>query len=85
MFVQVNSNMREMYVGICEGSALKTHFQIVHFNYTPPQYSHLSGLLEIFKSKLVNIYKIGSVVLFYKKMCFFQMIPYFSSYKIKIL
>ncbi|CAF0883999.1 unnamed protein product [Brachionus calyciflorus] len=54
IFVQVNSINRDMYLGLCEGSALKTHFQIVHFNYTPPQYSFLPGLLEIFKSKLGN-------------------------------
>ncbi len=53
MFVQVHSSHREMFMGLCEGSALKTHFQVAHFNYIPLQYSHLSGLLEIFKSKLV--------------------------------
>lgn len=45
-----------MYLGLCEGSALKTHFQTVHFKYTPPQYSFLPGLLEIFKSKIVRIF-----------------------------
>jgi hypothetical protein len=54
VFVQVSANHRELYVGMCEGSALRTHFQIVHFNYTPPQYAHLTGLLEIFKSKMVS-------------------------------
>ena len=43
-----------MYIGLCEGSALKTYFQIVHFNYVPSQYGYLSGLLEVFKSKLVS-------------------------------
>jgi hypothetical protein len=54
ILVQVNANYREMYVGMCEGSSLRTHFQIVHFNYTPPQYSYLTGLLDVFKSKLVS-------------------------------
>lgn len=53
IFVRVHSKQREMFIGICEGTFLKTHFQIIHFNYTPPQYAYLSGLLEIFKSKLV--------------------------------
>lgn len=56
IFVQVNAVEREMYIGLCEGSALKTHFQIVHFNYVPSQYAYLPGLLDIFKSKLVNIH-----------------------------
>jgi hypothetical protein len=54
MFVQINSPLRNMFVGLCEGSALKTYFQIVHFNYTPPQYAFLPGLMEIYKSKLGN-------------------------------
>ena len=41
-----------MFIGICEGTFLKKQFQIIHFNYTPSQYAYLSGLLEIFKSKL---------------------------------
>ena len=45
-----------MYVGICEGSALKTHFNVLHFKYIPPQYAYLPGLLEIFKSKLVCLH-----------------------------
>ena len=43
-----------MYIGLCEGSALKTQFKVVHFNYIPVQYGYLPGLLEIFKSKLVS-------------------------------
>lgn len=41
-----------MYIGSCEGSALKTFFQTIHFNYTPIQYAFLPGLMEIYKSKL---------------------------------
>ena len=43
-----------MYIGLCEGSALKTQFKVIHFNYIPVQYGYLPGLLEIFKSKLVR-------------------------------
>lgn len=52
IFVRVHAKQREMFIGICEGTFLKTQFQIIHFNYTPSQYAYLSGLLEIFKSKL---------------------------------
>jgi hypothetical protein len=53
IFAQMKQIQRDMYEGLCEGSALKTHFQIVHFNYVPSQYAHLPGLLEVYKSKLV--------------------------------
>jgi Rab3 GTPase-activating protein catalytic subunit len=42
-----------MFIGICEGSGLRTHFNICHLKTAPHQYRHLAGLLEIFKSKLV--------------------------------
>lgn len=52
MFVQIHSPDRQMYLGLCEGSALKTYFQTVHFEYTPVQYGFLPGLMEMYKSKL---------------------------------
>jgi Rab3 GTPase-activating protein catalytic subunit len=52
IFVRVHSIKRNMFIGLCEGSALKTHFQVVHFNYIPYQYEYLNGLIDIFKSKL---------------------------------
>ena len=55
IFVNVQAPGRDMYIGICEGSALKTQFQVINFNYVPVQYAFLSGLLEIFKSKLVSL------------------------------
>lgn len=56
IFAQIKQIQRDMYEGLCEGSALKTHFQIVHFNYVPSQYADLPGLLEVFKSKLVILF-----------------------------
>ncbi len=43
-----------MYIGLAEGNSLKTHFQVIHFSYVPGAYAYMSGLLEIFKSKLVS-------------------------------
>jgi hypothetical protein len=53
IFAQVNQIQRDMYAGLCEGSALMTHFLTAHFNCLPSQYTNLPGLLELFKSKLV--------------------------------
>jgi Rab3 GTPase-activating protein catalytic subunit len=53
IFIQLQQNTRDMFVGVCEGSSLKTYFQVTHFAYLPTQFSNLNGLLEIFKSKLV--------------------------------
>ena len=54
VFVQMYEKWRQMYVGVCEGGGLKTNFSTVHLRYIPPQFNHLSGLLDIFKSKLVS-------------------------------
>lgn len=54
IFIRVQHEWRNMFVGLCEGSGLRTHFNICQLKNAPHQYRHLSGLLEIFKSKLVR-------------------------------
>ncbi|CAI5762554.1 GTPase-activating catalytic subunit isoform X2 [Podarcis lilfordi] len=41
-----------MYVGECQGPGVRTDFEMVHLRKVPNQYTHLSGLLDIFKSKI---------------------------------
>ncbi|XP_078408596.1 rab3 GTPase-activating protein catalytic subunit isoform X8 [Cetorhinus maximus] len=41
-----------MYVGACEGPGVRTDFEMVHLRKVPNQYNHLSGLLDVFKSKI---------------------------------
>ena len=53
IFIRVQHEWRNMFVGLCEGSGLRTHFNVCHLKTVPHQYRHLAGLLEIFKSKLV--------------------------------
>eukprot|EP00731_Ephydatia_muelleri_P020222 Em0012g1047a len=52
VFVQVQQNWRQMYLGVCQGKRVRTNFDMVHLHHTPPQYSHLSGLLDVFKDRL---------------------------------
>jgi len=56
VFIQVHQPWRQMYVGVCEagGGGVRTSFDMVHLRHPPPQFTHLSGLLELFKSKLVG-------------------------------
>lgn len=53
VFVQVHTRWRQMYVGVCEGGGVRTDFDMVQLRYTPQPFSHLAGLLEQFKSKVV--------------------------------
>ncbi|XP_063144774.1 rab3 GTPase-activating protein catalytic subunit isoform X1 [Candoia aspera] len=52
VFVQIHHKWRKMYVGECQGPGVRTDFEMVHLRKVPSQYSHLSGLLDIFKSKI---------------------------------
>ncbi|XP_059181022.1 rab3 GTPase-activating protein catalytic subunit isoform X2 [Centropristis striata] len=52
MFVQIQQKWRRVYVGECQGPGVRTDFEMVHLRKVPNQYNHLSGLLDIFKSKI---------------------------------
>ena len=55
MFVQIQQKWRRMYHGECQGLGVRTDFEMVHLRKVPSQYNHLSGLLDIFKSKIVSM------------------------------
>uniref|UniRef100_A0A8C4SEX9 Rab3 GTPase-activating protein catalytic subunit n=1 Tax=Erpetoichthys calabaricus TaxID=27687 RepID=A0A8C4SEX9_ERPCA len=52
LFVQIQQKWRRMYVGECQGPGVRTDFEMVHLRKVPNQYNHLSGLLDVFKSKI---------------------------------
>uniref|UniRef100_A0A8C0UMA4 Rab3 GTPase-activating protein catalytic subunit n=1 Tax=Cyanistes caeruleus TaxID=156563 RepID=A0A8C0UMA4_CYACU len=52
LFVQIHHKWRRMYVGECQGPGVRTDFEMVHLRKVPSQYTHLSGLLDIFKTKI---------------------------------
>ncbi|XP_034042016.1 rab3 GTPase-activating protein catalytic subunit [Thalassophryne amazonica] len=52
IFVQIQQKWRRMYIGECQGPGMHTSFEMVHLRKVPSQYNHLSGLLDIFKSKI---------------------------------
>lgn len=54
LFVQIQQKWRKMYEGECQGPGVRTDFEMVHLRKVPSQYNHLSGLLDIFKAKIVS-------------------------------
>ncbi|KAM5153307.1 rab3 GTPase-activating protein catalytic subunit [Mantella aurantiaca] len=52
VFVQIHQKWRKLYVGECQGPGVRTDFEMVHLKKVQNQYTHLSGLLDIFKSKI---------------------------------
>uniref|UniRef100_A0A1X7V2J5 Uncharacterized protein n=1 Tax=Amphimedon queenslandica TaxID=400682 RepID=A0A1X7V2J5_AMPQE len=51
----IQKNWCHMFSGQCEGYGLRTCFEMIHLRHIPPHFSHLSGLLNLFRSKLTNI------------------------------
>uniref|UniRef100_A0A7M4E8L7 Rab3 GTPase-activating protein catalytic subunit n=1 Tax=Crocodylus porosus TaxID=8502 RepID=A0A7M4E8L7_CROPO len=62
LFVQIHHKWRRMYVGECQGPGVRTDFEMVHLRKVPNQYTHLSGLLDIFKSKIEMILPLYSAL-----------------------
>ncbi|KAM6897052.1 rab3 GTPase-activating protein catalytic subunit [Xenentodon cancila] len=52
LLVQIQQKWRRIYAGECQGPGVRTDFEIVQLRKVPSQYNHLSGLLDIFKSKI---------------------------------
>nr|XP_032813023.1 rab3 GTPase-activating protein catalytic subunit isoform X2 [Petromyzon marinus] len=52
VFVQIQQKWRRMFSGLCEGPGVRTDFEMVHLRKAPNHYNHLSGLLDVFKSKI---------------------------------
>ncbi len=41
-----------MYIGVGEGGGVHVDFDTIHLKHIPPPYTHLNGLLEMFKGKI---------------------------------
>ncbi|KAG0433251.1 hypothetical protein HPB47_020102 [Ixodes persulcatus] len=54
VFVQLHHPQERLCYGVCLGSGLTTYFDMVHLSHVPQACSNLSGLLSLFKSKLVS-------------------------------
>ncbi|XP_015922573.1 rab3 GTPase-activating protein catalytic subunit [Parasteatoda tepidariorum] len=54
VFVQLQQMRQKYFLGVCEGGGVRTSFDMVHLHRAFNQYSHLSGLLSLFKSKLAS-------------------------------
>ncbi|XP_065051656.1 rab3 GTPase-activating protein catalytic subunit-like [Rhopilema esculentum] len=52
VFVQVQQRWRRLYFGICMGNGFRVSYEMAHMKKTPQQCQNLTGLLDVFKSKL---------------------------------
>jgi len=54
-FIQTHKKWRHLYVGVAEGNGIRVNFDTIHLKQAPSKFMHLSGLLELFKSKIVSL------------------------------
>lgn len=52
VFIQVLEPWQNFFVGICEGRGVRAEYEMVHLSRVPSHCKHLTGLLNVFKSKL---------------------------------
>ncbi|XP_026683222.1 rab3 GTPase-activating protein catalytic subunit-like [Diaphorina citri] len=52
MFAQVLEAWQNYFVGVCEGRGYRSEFDMIHLKKIPPHCRYLSGLLNVFKSKI---------------------------------
>ncbi|XP_043086418.1 LOW QUALITY PROTEIN: rab3 GTPase-activating protein catalytic subunit-like [Puntigrus tetrazona] len=52
LLVQIQQKWRKVYAGECQGPGVRSDFEMVHLRKAPGQYTHLSGLLDVFKNKI---------------------------------
>ncbi|XP_044266890.1 rab3 GTPase-activating protein catalytic subunit [Tribolium madens] len=54
IFVQIREKWQNCYLGVYESDSIRTNLEMVHLKTSPRSYQYLSGLLEMFKSKILS-------------------------------
>ncbi|XP_054281898.1 rab3 GTPase-activating protein catalytic subunit isoform X2 [Macrosteles quadrilineatus] len=52
VFIQVLEPWQNFFLGVCEAKGIRAEYEMVHLRRVPPHCKHLTGLLNVFKSKL---------------------------------
>lgn len=56
VFFQAMELRQHVYSGVCESRTHRLCFDVVHLRHVPPSYKYLTGLLDMFKSKVDTAY-----------------------------
>lgn len=56
VFIQVLHKNQNVFLGVCEYRSTRTSFDVVHCSTIPPTCRYLSGILDMFKSKVPYTY-----------------------------
>lgn len=62
MFVQIREKWQKCYLGVYEGEGTRTNFEMVHLRKGPQHCHYLSGLLDLFKTKIMSPITVENII-----------------------
>lgn len=62
LFVQIREKWQKCYLGVYEGEGVRTNFEMIHLRRSPSNCHYLTGLLDLFKGKLMSPYNLEGIM-----------------------
>lgn len=62
IFVQIRKEWQKCYLGVYENVGIRTNFEMVHLRRGPQHCQYLSGLLDLFKTKIMSPISLDPIV-----------------------
>ncbi|XP_018336159.1 rab3 GTPase-activating protein catalytic subunit-like [Agrilus planipennis] len=63
LFVQIREKWQKCYLGVCEVDNIRTNFDMIHLQKGPQHCQYLTGLLDLFKTKVMSPISLDPVVI----------------------
>lgn len=54
LFIQIREKWQQLFLGVYEGSRVRTNFEMIHLKKGPQHCQFLTGLLDLFKTKIAS-------------------------------
>lgn len=62
IFIQIREKWQSCYLGVYENEGVRTNFEMVHLRKGPSNCQYLTGLLDLFKTKIISPCSIDSII-----------------------
>lgn len=62
IFVQIREKWQKCFLGVYEGEGIRTNFEMVHLKRGPHHCQYLTGLLDLFKTKIMSPCNIENIL-----------------------
>lgn len=62
IFVQIREKWQRCFLGVYEGEGIRTNFEMVHLRKGPQHCQYLTGLLDLFKTKILSPVSLDPII-----------------------